>query len=138
MAPFCAGGEHPHPGRQLRRHIHHLLTTAYSVCDVAGRPDALDDTIKEAPLFYGTFAAVTVVGAGLVLIPGISLVPILVGTQVVNAVLLLPLLFYMSGIAQSRTLMGEFAVCRLTASAYWVVIALVVASIGTLAVLTIT
>jgi Mn2+/Fe2+ NRAMP family transporter len=108
------------------------------VCDVAGRPAALDDTIKEAPLFYGTFAPVTVVGAGLVLIPGISLVPILVGTQVVNAVLLLPLLFYMSGIAQSRNLMGEFAVGRLTASAYWVVIALVVVSIGTFALLTIT
>ncbi len=114
------------------------LSTAYSVCDVAGRPAALDDSIREAPLFYGTFGAVTVIGAGLVLIPGVPLVPILVGTQVINAILLLPLLFYMSGIAQSRTLMGEYAVGRLTASAYWIVIALVIASIGTLAVLSVT
>jgi NRAMP (natural resistance-associated macrophage protein)-like metal ion transporter len=114
------------------------LSTAYSVCDVAGRPAALDDSIREAPLFYGTFGAVTVLGAGLVLIPGVPLVPILVGTQVINAVLLLPLLFYMSGIAQSRTLMGEYAVGRLTASAYWIVIALVIVSIGTLAVLSVT
>jgi NRAMP (natural resistance-associated macrophage protein)-like metal ion transporter len=114
------------------------LSTAYSVCDVAGRPAALDDSIREAPLFYGTFGAVTVIGAGLVLIPGVPLVPILVGTQVINAVLLLPLLFYMSGIAQSRTLMGDYAVGKLTASAYWIVIALVIVSIGTLAVLSIT
>jgi NRAMP (natural resistance-associated macrophage protein)-like metal ion transporter len=114
------------------------LSTAYSVCDVAGRPAALDDSIREAPLFYGTFGAVTVIGAGLVLIPGIPLVPILVGTQVINAVLLLPLLFYMSGIAQSRTLMGEYAVGKLTASSYWIVIALVIVSIGTLAVLSVT
>jgi NRAMP (natural resistance-associated macrophage protein)-like metal ion transporter len=114
------------------------LSTAYSVCDVAGRPAGLDDSIREAPLFYGTFGVVTVIGAGLVLIPGIPLVPILVGTQVINAVLLLPLLFYMSGIAQSRTLMGEYAVGKLTASSYWIVIALVIASIGTLAVLSIT
>jgi len=114
------------------------LSTAYSVCDVAGRPAALDDSIREAPLFYGTFGAVTVIGAGLVLIPGVPLVPILVGTQVINAVLLLPLLFYMSGIAQSRTLMGEYAVGKLTASAYWIVIALVIVSIGTLAVLSVT
>jgi len=114
------------------------LSTAYSVCDVAGRPAGLDDSIREAPLFYGTFGAVTVVGAGLVLIPGIPLVPILVGTQVINAVLLLPLLFYMSGIAQSRTLMGEYAVGKLTASSYWIVIALVMVSIGTLAVLSVT
>jgi NRAMP (natural resistance-associated macrophage protein)-like metal ion transporter len=113
------------------------LSTAYSVCDVAGRPAALDDTIREAPLFYGTFGVVTVVGAGLVLLPGVPLVPILIGTQVINAVLLLPLLFYMSGIAQSRRLMGDYAVGKLTASAYWVIIALVVVSIGTLAVLSI-
>ena len=113
------------------------LSTAYSVCDVAGRPAGLDDSIREAPLFYGTFGAVTVIGAGLVLIPGIPLVPILVGTQVINAVLLLPLLFYMSGIAQSRTLMGEYAVGKLTASSYWIVIALVMVSIGTLAVLSV-
>lgn len=114
------------------------LSTAYSVCDVAGRPAALDDSIREAPLFYGTFGVVTVIGASLVLIPGISLVPILVGTQVLNAVLLLPLLFYMSGIAQSRALMGEYAVGRLTASSYWIVIALVMVSIGTLSVLSLT
>ncbi len=114
------------------------LSTAYSVCDVAGRPAGLDDSIREAPLFYGTFGVVTVIGAGLVLIPGIPLVPILIGTQVINAVLLLPLLFYMSGIAQSRTLMGEYAVGKLTASSYWIVIALVIVSIGTLAVLSIT
>ena len=56
----------------------------------------------------------------------------------INAVLLLPLLFYMSGIAQSRTLMGDYAVGKLTASAYWIVIALVIVSIGTLAVLSVT
>jgi NRAMP (natural resistance-associated macrophage protein)-like metal ion transporter len=114
------------------------LSTAYSVCDVAGRPAALDDSIREAPLFYGTFATVTVIGAGLVLLPGVPLVPILIGTQVVNAILLLPLLFYMSGIAQNRSLMGTYAVGKLTASSYWVIIALVIASVATLGVLSVT
>ena len=114
------------------------LSTAYSVCDVAGRPAALDDSIREAPLFYGTFATVTVIGAGLVLLPGVPLVPILIGTQVINAILLLPLLFYMSGIAQNRSLMGKYAVGRLTASSYWVIIALVIASVATLGVLSFT
>jgi len=114
------------------------LSTAYSVCDVAGRPAALDDSIREAPLFYGTFATVTVIGAGLVLLPGVPLVPILIGTQVINAILLLPLLFYMSGIAQNRSLMGKYAVGKLTASSYWVIIALVIASVATLGVLSFT
>jgi Mn2+/Fe2+ NRAMP family transporter len=111
------------------------LSTAYSVSDIAGRPAALDDSLREAPLFYASFAAVTVIGATLVLLPGISLVPILVGTQVINAVLLLPLLAYMSGIASDRTLMGPYAATRRVTSTYWIVIALITACVLALAAL---
>jgi len=111
------------------------LSTAYSVSDIAGRPAALDDSFREAPLFYASFGAVTVIGAGLVLIPGISLVPILVGTQVINAVLLLPLLTYMSGIARDRKLMGEYAAGRAVSSTYLVVIGLITVCILALGVL---
>ncbi len=111
------------------------LSTAYSVCDFAGRPAALDDSMAEAPLFYGTFAVVTVTGLVLVLLPGVSLVPLLIGTQVVNAVLLLPLLGYMSGIARDRRLMGEFTAPRAVAAVYWVAVALITACIVALGVL---
>ena len=111
------------------------LSTAYSISDIAGRPAALDDSFREAPLFYASFGAVIVIGAGLVLIPGISLVPILVGTQVINAVLLLPLLAYMSGIARDRKLMGEYAAGRAVSSTYLVVIGLITVCILALGVL---
>ena len=111
------------------------LSTAYSVSDIAGRPAALDDSFRDAPLFYASFGAVTVIGAGLVLIPGISLVPILVGTQVINAVLLLPLLAYMSGIARDRKLMGDYAAGRAVSSTYLVVIGLITICIVALGVL---
>jgi Mn2+/Fe2+ NRAMP family transporter len=111
------------------------LSTAYSISDIAGRPAALDDSFREAPLFYASFGAVIVIGAGLVLIPGISLVPILVGTQVINAVLLLPLLAYMSGIARDRKLMGEYAAGRVVSSTYLVVIGLITVCILALGVL---
>lgn len=111
------------------------LSTAYSVSDIAGRPAALDDSFRDAPLFYASFGAVTVIGAGLVLIPGISLVPILVGTQVINAVLLLPLLAYMSGIARDRKLMGDYAAGRGVSSTYLIVIAMISICILALGVL---
>jgi len=111
------------------------LSTAYSVSDIAGRPAGLDDSFRDAPLFYAGFGTVTVIGAGLVLIPGISLVPILVGTQVINAVLLLPLLAYMSGIARDRKLMGDYAAGRVVSSTYLVVIALITICIVALGVL---
>jgi NRAMP (natural resistance-associated macrophage protein)-like metal ion transporter len=101
------------------------LSTAYAVSDLTGRPAALDDEVAEAPLFYGTFAFVTVLGMALVLIPGAPLIPILVLTQVVNAVLLLPLLAFMYGLSRDEQLMGEYAASRLTASAYLVAIAVI-------------
>jgi len=106
------------------------LSTAYSVCDVAGRPAALDDSPREAPLFYGTFAVVTVMAVLLVLIPGMPLVPVLVLSQVLNAVLLLPLLFYMAGIARDRRLMGEYVARRGITYVYYFVIALILVCIS--------
>jgi NRAMP (natural resistance-associated macrophage protein)-like metal ion transporter len=113
------------------------LSTAYSVSDLTGSPAALDDDLRSAPLFYGTFALVTVVGVALVLIPGAPLVAILVLTQVVNAVLLLPLLWFMYGIARDRVLMGEHTASRGIASAYLVAIAVIAVCVLALGILSI-
>jgi len=113
------------------------LSTAYSVSDLTGSPAALDDDLRSAPLFYGTFALVTVVGVALVLIPGAPLVAILVLTQVVNAVLLLPLLWFMYGIARDRVLMGEHAAGRGIASTYLVAIAVIAVCVLALGILSI-
>jgi len=108
------------------------LSTAYAASDLTGRPAALNDKFRQAPLFYGTFAAVTILSAGLVLLPGAPLVTILVLTQVLNAVLLLPLLFYMFGIARDRRLMGEYVSSRAILNVYLVVIGLVAVCIGSM------
>jgi Mn2+/Fe2+ NRAMP family transporter len=52
---------------------------------------------------------VVVVAAAIVLIPGAPLVPILVGTQALNAVLLQPLLVFIRGLASNRKLMVRTA-----------------------------
>ncbi len=85
------------------------LSTAYSVCEYAGVEAALDDPYREARTFYLTYGVITVIGTVLVLAPDAPLVAILVGTQVLNAVLLIPLLIAMVGLGRDRDLMGEFA-----------------------------
>ena len=110
------------------------LSTSYAVADLTGRPAALDDSLREAPLFYATFAGVTVLGAGLVLLPGVPLVPVLVLTQVLNAVLLLPLLAFLYGISRDRGLMGRFRAGRAAAVPYLIAIAAIAVCIGALAV----
>ena len=86
------------------------LSTAYSVCEYAGIEAAVDDSIAQARTFYLAFGAVTLVGALAVLVPNIPLVTILVATQVLNAVLLVPIPFAMVGIARDRDLMGRFTI----------------------------
>lgn len=113
------------------------LSTAYSVTDIVGARAAIDDSIREAPLFYGTYTLLTLVGVGLVLIPGLPLVQILVGTQVINAVLLLPLLVYLTGIARDRDLMGEHAASRAMVVLYGFVIALIALCVVVLGVLSV-
>lgn len=114
------------------------LSTAYSVSELVGRPAAVNDTRREAPLFYGTFAAVTALGALLVLVPNAPLIGILVLTQVVNAALLLPLLVLMVGIARDRVLMGAHRATDLALGVYVLTIALIALCVGALAFLSVT
>jgi Mn2+/Fe2+ NRAMP family transporter len=112
------------------------LSTAYSVCEYAGVEAALDDPISEARTFYVSFGLVTALGAVAVLIPGAPLVTILVGTQVLNAVLLIPLLIAMIGTGRDRDLMGEFTIGRAATVAYGITTAVVLVCVAVLAVVT--
>jgi Mn2+/Fe2+ NRAMP family transporter len=73
--------------------------------------------------------------AALVLVPGAPLIPILVLTQVLNAVLLLPLLAFMFGVARDRDLMGDRTVSRAGATGYLFAIAFIAVCVAALAVL---
>jgi Mn2+/Fe2+ NRAMP family transporter len=105
------------------------LSTAYSVCEAVGAEAGLDDAWRDARLFYVSFAAIMGVAAVIVLLPGAPLIQILFLTQALNAVLLLPLLWFIRGIAGDRVLMGEAAVGRGGATASAVVLALVSVSV---------
>ena len=75
------------------------LSTAYSV----------SEWFAEAPFFYLTYLGVLGLGAAVVLIPGLPLIPVLFLTQVLNAVLLLPLLVAIRALGRDKRLLGEFA-----------------------------
>jgi Mn2+/Fe2+ NRAMP family transporter len=113
------------------------LSTAYSVCEFAGHEGALDDGFRRAPLFYSTFILVTVCAAGLVLLPGVPLVPVLVLTQVLNAVLLLPLLVLITRLSRDPEVMGELVASRTEASVHSVAIGFIALCVAALLVLSV-
>lgn len=102
------------------------LSTAYSVCEYVGAEAGIDDSYRDARTFYLTYGTVTAAAAAIVLIPGAPLVGILVGTQVLNAVLLVPLMFAMIGLGRDRDLMGRFAIGRTGLVGYGATTAVVV------------
>jgi len=73
---------------------------------------------------------------GIVLLPGLPLVAVLVLTQVLNAVLLLPLLVFMYLLARDAHLMGRYAVRGASSAFYLVTIGAISACLGALAILT--
>ncbi len=110
------------------------LSTAYSVSEAFGREAALDDDVRDAPLFYGTYGAVVVASVTIVLAPGAPLIAILYLTQALNAVLLLPLLILIVGIARDPDLMGAHVSGPAGTAAAAATITLVAFSVGALAV----
>jgi NRAMP (natural resistance-associated macrophage protein)-like metal ion transporter len=113
------------------------LSTAYSTAEATGSRGDVDDSLTDAPLFYGTFVGIVILAAAIVLIPGAPLVPILILSQALNAVLLLVLLPFMRRLAGDPAVMGEYASGRggrlLTGAA----LALVAVSVAGLGVLTV-
>ena len=113
------------------------LSTAYSVCEYAGFEAAVDDPFSEARTFYVTYGIITLLGTVIVLTPDAPLVTILVGTQVLNAVLLVPLLFAMIGLSRDRDLMGTFVSSRRAVAVYGLTTAVVVTCVVTLGITTV-
>jgi NRAMP (natural resistance-associated macrophage protein)-like metal ion transporter len=114
------------------------LSTAYSISETLGYESALDDPFREAPLFYGSYALIVAIGAGIVLIPAAPLIPLLFLTQALNAVLLLPLMVFMYLIARDPRTMGALVNGRRASVAQLAVLVLVALCVGGLAALAVT
>ncbi len=112
------------------------LSTAYSVSEFVGTESALDDRFGDARLFYVTYVGVMSLSAGLVLLPGVPLVAVLVLTQVLNAVLLVPLLAFMYGLSRDSQIMGPYTAKPAVAASYIVAIGLISLCLCALAVST--
>lgn len=112
------------------------LSTAYSVSEYLGVEAALDDRFGDARPFYVTYAVVTAVAAAVILLPGAPLVTILVATQVLNAVLLVPLLVFMVCVGRDAELMGPHRITDRGLIVYVVTITLIVVCVGALAAAT--
>jgi NRAMP (natural resistance-associated macrophage protein)-like metal ion transporter len=84
------------------------LSTAYAICEAFGFERGISKSYKDAPVFFGLYTAIIVISAVLVLWPGLSLYHVMLTTQVVNGILLVPVLVFMVLIASNARIMGDY------------------------------
>jgi Mn2+/Fe2+ NRAMP family transporter len=97
------------------------LSTSYAICEAFGWESGISKNFREAPVFMSLFTLLLVVGALVVLIPGLSLVPLIIAAQIANGVLLPVVLVFVLRIATDRRVMGTAANGPVTTTIGWAV-----------------
>jgi Mn2+/Fe2+ NRAMP family transporter len=85
------------------------VTTAYVITEAFGLESGLNYKFREAPEFYGLFLLLLILGGLVVLLPFLPLITILVVTQAINAVLLIPIFIFLFLLSRDKKLLGEYA-----------------------------
>jgi Mn2+/Fe2+ NRAMP family transporter len=85
------------------------VATAYSVAETFGFRKGINLDFRRAPIFIGLFSGLVAVGASVALIPGLPVFGLLIAVQVLNALLLPVVLFFMLKLSDDRGLMGDLA-----------------------------
>ena len=100
------------------------LTTAFALSEAFGFESGVDKKLGEAPIFYGIFTVILVIGAGVVMIPGLDPIGAIVGSQYLQGLFLPIVLAFIVKLASSRVLLGEHASPRWLQIAGWAAVAL--------------
>jgi Mn2+/Fe2+ NRAMP family transporter len=85
------------------------LSTAYTVCEAFGWENSVSRDLKDAPIFFGIFTVLIILGAAIILLPIQSLIQAMLISQTFNGVLLPVILVTMLVLINDKRLMGKFA-----------------------------
>ncbi|MPN40326.1 hypothetical protein SDC9_187862 [bioreactor metagenome] len=97
------------------------LSTSYAVCEALGFEHGISKSYEEAPVFFGLYTVLIALGAGMVLWPGLSLYTVMLASQVINGILLPPILIFMALIASDINIMGEYANSKTYNMLVWII-----------------
>ena len=83
------------------------IATSYVLSESLGFEKGVGSRLREAPVFMGVIAAMIAISTIVAVIPGVPVISLLIGVQVVNGLLLPINLFFIWRLARSEELMGE-------------------------------
>ena len=100
------------------------LTSAYTACEAFGWESGVEWRWREAPAFYTLLAFFVGFAALFLLIPGLPLIAVMFGAQVLNGLLLPFILVFVMLLAGDRRLMGALRSGRVLRTIGWIVTAM--------------
>jgi NRAMP (natural resistance-associated macrophage protein)-like metal ion transporter len=83
------------------------LSTAYTISEGMGWESGVSRSSKEAPQFHAIYTGMIVLGAGIILIPNVPLIPVIFISQVMNGVLMPITAFFALMLVNDRRLIGN-------------------------------
>jgi len=98
------------------------LSTAYVLCEAFGWESGVSHSLKEAPVFFGIYTTIIVLGAGVILLPIRSLVQVMMASQTLNGVLLPLILVVMLQLINDRRVMGKYVNGRFFNVLAWAIV----------------
>ena len=85
------------------------VTAAYVIAETFGFEKGISHRPSDAPVFVGVITVLIGIGTIVALIPGVPVIKLLVGVQVVNGILLPITLYFVWRLAANTKLMGAYA-----------------------------
>ena len=83
------------------------LSTAFIICEAFGAERSVQSNFHDAPLFFTLFIGLLVFGSGILLIPGVPIAGVAIGTQTLDGILLPVMLVFIILLANDRRLLGK-------------------------------
>jgi Mn2+/Fe2+ NRAMP family transporter len=101
------------------------LSTAFVICEAFGWESGVDKRFRDAPSFFAIYTLILGLGALVVLIPGLDLLGLIVGSQYLQGLLLPIILVFMVLLVNDERLMGRFRNGRKANVVAWTAVGLV-------------
>jgi len=102
------------------------LTTAYVTCEAFGWESGVSHDFKDAPIFFGVYTALIVIGAGIILLPLRSLIEAMLASQTLNGVVLPVIMVTMLRLINDKRLMGKYVNGRIYNLLSWAAVVVLI------------
>jgi Mn2+ and Fe2+ transporters of the NRAMP family len=84
------------------------LSTSYAICEAFGWESGVDNDYKEAPAFFSIYTFIILISSLLILLPGLSLMHIILMTQQIAGILSPIVLTFMIILVNDKNIMGSY------------------------------